>query len=292
MLEVERERIGFIGIGTMGAPVVGHLLAKGYAVTVYARRPEVSALAIAQGARLAASPEQLAAESDVVFTMVTATADVEQVLFGADGVAAGLRSGSLLIDMSTIAPQATRAFAERLAAQGVQMLDAPVSGGPEGARLATLTVMVGGVEAALVRARPLLSAFATQVFYMGPSGAGQVTKACHQLLLLITAEGVAESLALATKAGVDPGKVREVMLNAMASSRVLDRFGALMAARMFKQGIPAKLYKKDLQIVCEFADSIGASLPAGDVVRTNVGKVMDAGRGDEDLSVLITALEQ
>lgn len=295
MAEVAREqaqqRIGFIGVGTMGSPVVGHLLDKGYLVTVFARRPEAVAPLVARGARAASSPRAVAEASDVVFTMVTGTSDVEQVVFGPDGVAAGLRPGGLLIDMSTIAPEATRAFATRLATQGVDLLDAPVSGGPEGASKGTLSIMAGGTGQALERAKPILAAFSTSVFHMGPSGAGQVTKACHQLLLLITAEGVAESLSLAAKAGVDPGKVREVMLTAMASSRVLDRFGALMAARTFAPGIPARIYKKDLQIVRDLADAVGAALPAGDVVRANVGKVLDAGRGDEDLSVLITTLD-
>ena len=291
MAEVAVERIGFIGVGTMGSPVVGHLLDRGYPVTVFARRPDAAAPLVARGAHSAGSPRAVAAASDVVFTMVTGTSDVEQVVFGPDGVAEGLRPGGLLIDMSTIAPEATRAFAVRLAAQGVALLDAPVSGGPEGARKGTLSIMAGGAEQALDRARPILAAFSTSVFHMGPSGAGQVTKACHQLLLLITAEGVAESLSLAAKAGVDPGKVREVMLTAMASSRVLDRFGALMAARTFAPGIPARIYKKDLQIVRDLADAVGAALPAGDVVRANVRKVLDAGRGDEDLSVLITTLD-
>ena len=246
---------------------------------------------IAFGTDYTGTPRAVAEASDVVFTMVTATSDVEQVVFGPDGVAAGLRPGGLLIDMSTIAPEATRGFSRRLEAQGVDLLDAPVSGGPEGASKGTLSIMAGGTGQALARARPILAAFSTSVFHMGPSGAGQVTKACHQLLLLITAEGVAESLSLAAKAGVDPGKVREVMLTAMASSRVLERFGALMAARTFAPGIPARIYKKDLQIVRDLADAVGAALPAGDVVRANVGKVLDAGRGDEDLSVLITTLD-
>lgn len=285
------ERIGFIGVGNMGAPVVGHLLAKGFPVTVFARRPEAAAPLVAAGAVAAGSPRAVAEASDVVFTMVTGTSDVEQVVFGPDGVAAGLRAGGLLIDMSTIAPGGTRDFAARLAAQGADWLDAPVSGGPEGARKGTLSIMVGGTTQALERARPILAAFSTAVFHLGPSGAGQVTKACHQLLLLVTAEGVAESLSLAARAGVDPGKVREVMLTAMASSRVLDRFGALMAAREFTPGIPAAIYRKDLQIVRELADTVGAALPAGDVVRANIGKVLDAGRGGEDLSVIITTLD-
>jgi 2-hydroxy-3-oxopropionate reductase len=206
-------------------------------------------------------------------------------------VTAGLRSGGLVVDLSTIDPEATRGMSTRLAERGIAMLDAPVSGGPEGATQGTLTIMAGGAAATLDRARPVLDAFSARIFHMGDAGSGQVTKACHQLLLLITAEGVAESLALAAKAGVNPGAVREVMLQAMASSRVLDRFGGSMAARNFTPGIPARLYRKDLQIVREFADRVGAALPAGDVVRANIGKVLDAGRGEEDLAVLITALE-
>jgi len=286
-----RERVGFIGLGSMGAPLVGHLLARGFSVTVFARRPDAAAPLVSLGATAVASPREVATASSVVCTMVTATADVEQVIFGPDGVAGGLRAGGLVIDLSTIDPDATRRFSTRLAAQGVEMLDAPVSGGPDGARQGALTIMAGGAVTTLERARPVLQAFSARIFHMGEAGAGQVTKACHQLLLLITAEGVAESLALAAKAGVSPAAVRDVMLQAMASSRVLDRFGGAMATRNFAPGIPAKLYRKDLQIVREFADRVGAALPAGDVVRANIGRVLDAGRGDEDLAVLITALE-
>lgn len=286
-----RERVGFIGLGSMGAPLVGHLLAKGFPVTVYARRAEAAAPLVALGAAAVATPREVGAASDVVFTMVTATADVEQVLFGEGGVAEGLRPGSLVVDLSTIDPEGARGLARRLAERGVAFVDAPVSGGPDGAKQGTLTVMAGGDAAALARVRPVLDAFSARVFHMGASGAGQVTKACHQLLLLITTEGVAESLSLAAKAGVDPAAVREVMLQAMASSRALDRFGGAMAARNFEPGIPAKLYRKDAQIIHEFATRVGASLPAGDVVRANIARVLDAGRGDRDLSVLITALE-
>lgn len=286
-----RQRVGFIGLGSMGGPLAGHLLAHGFPVTVYARRPEAAAGLVAAGATAVASPREVGAGADVVCTMVTGTADVEQVLFGPDGVAAGLRPGGLVIDLSTIDPEATREFATRLASRGIAMLDAPVSGGPEGARQGTLTIMAGGPAETLEAARPVLEAFSARIFHMGGAGAGQVTKACHQLLLLITAEGVAESLALASKAGVDPGAVREVMLQAMASSRVLDRFGGNMAARNFTPGIPARLYRKDLQIVREFADRVGAVLPGGDVVRANIAKLLEAGRGDEDLAVLITTLE-
>jgi 2-hydroxy-3-oxopropionate reductase len=286
-----RERVGFIGLGSMGAPLAGHLLAKGWPVTLFARRPEVAAPLVALGATAVATPREVGAASDVVCTMVTATADVEQVLLGPDGVVEGLRPGGLVVDLSTIDPDGARRLARRLAEGGIGMVDAPVSGGPEGARQGSLTVMAGGDPAAVARARRVLECFSARLFHMGASGAGQVTKACHQLLLLITTEGVAESLALAAKGGVDPGAVRDVMLQAMASSRVLDRFGGSMAARNFEPGIPAKLYRKDAQIVHEFAARVGASLPAGEVVRANIARVLEAGRGEQDLSVLITALE-
>lgn len=286
-----RERIGFIGLGTMGAPAAGHLLKAGYPVTVYARRPEAAAALREAGAAVVTTPREVGAAADIVFTMVTDTADVEQVLFGPDGIAQGLASGGLIVDMSTIAPSAPPRFAERLASQGLAFVDAPVSGGPEGARQGQLTVMAGGTEADVARATPPLSAFSARVIHMGATGAGQTTKACHQLLLLVTAEGVAESLALAARAGVEPGKVREVMLNAMASSRVLDRFGGQMAARQFEPGIPAKLYEKDIAIVRAFAAQVGARVPAGEVVSAQIARLVETGRAGEDLSVIITALE-
>jgi len=285
------ERIGFIGVGTMGAPIVGHLLAHGRTVTAYARRPEALAPVVARGARPADSPAAVAAVSDIVFTMVTATTDVEQVLFAGEGIASGARSGVLVVDMSTIAPDAAREFAARLDRGQVSMLDAPVSGGPDGAKQGTLTVMAGGPAEAFQRARPHLECFASNLFHLGPNGAGQVTKACHQLLLLITAEGAAEALALAARGGVDPEQVRQVLMTGVASSRVLDRFGRRMAAREFSDGISVRLYRKDLQIVLDAARSLGASTPAGTLTMTRLRRLMEEGRGTDDLSALITVVE-
>lgn len=286
-----RERIGFVGLGSMGAPLAGHLLMAGYPLTVFARRPGAAAALVADGARQVPTLRELGERSDLVFTMVTDTADVEAVLFGDEGIAAGMADGGLVVDLSTIAPSAPARLAARLAGRGIGFLDAPVSGGPEGARNGALTIMAGGAADALARATPALSTFSARILHMGPSGAGQATKACHQLLLLITADGVAEALALAAKAGVNPGQVREVMLNAMASSRVLDRFGGQMAARNFTPGIPAKLYQKDIAIVRAFAREVGAPLPAGEVVEAQINRLVASGRADEDLSVLITTLE-
>ncbi len=285
-------RIGFIGLGTMGLPMAQHLMRAGHSLGAYARRAEALAPLTATGATAFATPGELAAASDVVITMVTATPDVDQVLFASRGVMTGAHRGLLVIDMSTIAPPAAIAFAARLRDAGVAMLDAPVSGGPAGARDAKLTIMAGGSADAFERARPLFESLGTNIFHVGDNGAGQITKACHQLLLLVTAEGVAEALSLAGAAGVDPGLVRQVMMTGIASSRVLDLFGGRMAARQFEPGISVRLYRKDLQIVRDLATSAGVSTPAGEGVAANVQKLVSEGLEREDLAALIKVLEQ
>jgi 2-hydroxy-3-oxopropionate reductase len=284
-------KVGFIGLGTMGRPIAQHLMRKGHSATVFARRPEVLVPLVAEGASTSPTPAGVAEASEVVFTMVTATHDVEQVLFGPHGILEGAHSGLLVVDMTTIAPRAAMNFAPTLAAAGVDLLDAPVSGGPEGARNGTLSVMVGGTPEAFARAKPLLECFGKTILHMGASGAGQATKACHQLLLLITAEGVAEALLLAQRSGVDPALARQAMLAGIASSRVLDRFGERMATRNFDNGISLRLYKKDLQIALDFARSAGAALPAGELTMAHIQRLVDKGLADADLSALITALE-
>jgi 2-hydroxy-3-oxopropionate reductase len=285
-------KVGFIGLGAMGRPVAQHLIRHGHELTIFARQAEVRDALVAAGARAAASPAEVAGASDVVFTMVTATSDVEQVLFGPGGLAEGARRGLLVVDMTTIAPRAAREFAQRLAAQHVDMVDAPVSGGPDGAKNGALTIMAGGTREAFAKAQPLFECFGKTIVHVGASGAGQVTKACHQLLLLVTAEGVAEALTLAVRNGVDAAIAREVMLAGIASSRVLDRFGDRMAARAFTDGISIRLYKKDLGIVLDLAREAGISLPAAELTMDNIRRLFDRGRADDDLSVLITALDE
>lgn len=275
----------------MGRPVAQHLMQRGHAMSVFARRAEAAAPLVAAGAEVRRTAADLAANCEVVFTMVTATPDVEHVLFGPHGVADGAQKGLLVIDMSTIAPLAAADFAGRLASRGVDMLDAPVSGGPEGARNGVLTVMVGGTVSAFERAHPLFECFGATILHMGQWGAGQATKACHQLLLLVTAEGVAEALALARRNGVDPALARQAMMAGIASSRVLDRFGGRMATRDFADGISLRLYRKDLQIVLDFARAAGAGTPAGELTMGHIQRLIDEGKGDLDLSALITALE-
>ena len=283
--------IGFIGLGTMGRPVALHLMRRGHSMGVCARRTATLEPLLAEGAAGHSSPSDLASHSDVVFTMVTATADVEEVLFAPTGVAAGGRPGLMVIDMSTIAPAAAREFASRLAKKEIELIDAPVSGGPDGARNGTLTIMAGGSLEAFTRARPLFECFGTTILHMGGSGAGQTTKACHQLLLLITAEGAAEALTLASRNGVDPVLAQQAMMSGIASSRVLDRFGARMAARQFADGIPARLYDKDLKIALDLARASGLDLPAGELTMEHIRRLTDSGLGDADLSALITVIE-
>ncbi len=275
----------------MGRPMAANLLRGGHALKVYARRAASCEPLVDQGAAVAATPAELAAGCDAVFTMVTGTADVEAVLLGADGVVHGARPGTVVIDASTIDPAATRTMAAALAERGIDMLDAPVSGGPQGARDGTLSIMVGGQADVLARVRPLLDCLGAAVRHMGGHGAGQATKACNQLLLLVTAQGVAEALTLARRAGLDPGQVRAALLAGMASSRVLDFFGERMARRDFDGGIESRLYHKDLDIALQLAHDLGVALPAGALTMQLVNGLHGQGRGRDDLSALVTLVE-
>lgn len=285
-------QLGFIGLGTMGRLMAHHLMAGGHSMAFFARRPETGQSLTSVGAAACATPAAVAERSDVVFTMVTGTADVEQVVLGDNGIIRGAHSGSLVIDMSTIDPTATRSMATALAARGIDMLDAPVSGGPQGAQAATLTIMVGGPAAALVRARPLFQLLGSTVIHLGGNGAGQTTKACHQLALLVTAQGVAEALALAGCCGLNLERVRQVMLGGVASSRVLELFGARMASRDFKAGIESRLYHKDLDIALSLGHDCGVALPAAALTMQHVNALIGSERGHEDLSALITLVEK
>lgn len=285
-------QIGFIGLGVMGRPLALHLVRAGYSVRVYARRPEAAAPLVEAGAARSATAAELASQSDVVITMVTATSDVEEVLLGTNGVLGGAQPGTIVIDMSTIAPQATRRMAERLAARQVRMLDAPVTGGPAGAESATLTIMVGGDAAVLEEVRPILERLGRQIVHMGGHGAGQIAKACNQLALLVNAEGVAEALALGARYGLDPRRLREALLGGIASSRVLDVFGARMAERQFTPGMATRLYDKDLGIVLDLAREAGQPLPAASVVRRHLDRMMADGKAHQDLAALIEIVER
>ena len=284
-------KLGFIGLGVMGRPMALHLMKHGHEMGVYSRRDQSAAPLVEAGAQRYESPAALAAASEVVFSMVTTSSDVEAIALGDNGIIAGARAGTVLVDMETISPAVARTVAAKLAEKGIDMLDAPVSGGPAGAEQATLSIMAGGEARVFERVKPLFECLGKTIVHMGGHGAGQTTKACNQLALLVTAQGTAEALTLARRNGLDPGKVREVLLGGIASSRVLDLFGKRMAERDFAAGIEARLYHKDLDIVLGLAHGLGQGLPAAAVVMQSINALMGRGGGGEDLSSLIKVVE-
>ena len=287
------ERVGFIGLGIMGAPMARRLLAAGFPLTVHSRSPGPVDALVESGAESATSPAELAGVSDVVVTMLPDTPDVDHVMLGGDGVVAGAPAGSLVIDMSTIDPGPTRAIAEQLATRDVEMLDAPVSGGERGAIDGTLSIMVGGSEGAFARAMPILQAMGKNIVYVGPSGAGQITKACNQLVVAATIEAVAEALVLAERSGVDAAKVREALLGGFAGSKILEVHGQRMLDRAFEPGFRARLHRKDARIVLDAAQAAGSPIPAFQVVAAQLDRLVDgADRGDLDHSALFTLLDE
>lgn len=284
-------KVGFIGLGAMGRPMALNLMKHGHEMGVYGRRAATLAPLVDAGARRYETPAALAAACDVVFTAVTASQDVEAVVLGGDGVIHGGRTGLVLIDMETIAPATARHVAAALAERGMDMLDAPVSGGPAGAQQATLSIMVGGKREVYERMLPLFQALGKTVVYMGGHGAGQTTKACNQLALLVNAMGTAEALVLAARSGLDPAKVREVMLGGVAGSRVLELFGKRMVERDFSAGIEARLYYKDLHIALELVHELGMAAPAASVAMQHVNALIGRGEGSNDLSALLRVVE-
>lgn len=276
----------------MGRHMALHLIKGGHRMGVWARRAGSAAPLVAAGATSHDTPAALAAASDVVFTMVTASSDFEQVVLGEQGIVHGAKPGSVVVDMETISPAVARAVALRLAEKGIDMIDAPVSGGPMGAEQATLSIMAGGKLAVFERVKPLFECMGKTVTRVGDSGAGQITKACNQLALLVAAQGVAEALHLAGRLGADPAKVREVMMGGVAASRVMDLFGKRMVERNFDNGIDTRLYHKDLGIVLDLAHDAGVASPGGAAVMQQINALMGQDRGREDLAALITVLEQ
>jgi 2-hydroxy-3-oxopropionate reductase len=284
--------VGFIGLGAMGGPMALNLMKHGHALAVYARRADAAKPLAETGARVCGTPAELAAISEVVFTMVTASKDFEDVVMGDAGIARGAAPGTVVVDMETISPAVARDVAMRLKEQGIEMLDAPVSGGPAGAQQGTLSIMVGGEPAVFERVKPLFACLGKTILHMGPCGAGQMTKACNQLALLVATQGAAEALTLARRCGLDPGRVREVLLAGLASSRVLEVFGSRMVSRDFSAGIETRLYHKDLAIVLGVAHELGQALPAGAVVMQHVNGAIGAGDGTSDLSAILKVLER
>lgn len=285
-------KVGFIGLGVMGRPMALHLLEAGHELSVYARRAEAAQPLVDAGAKACASPAGVAAASEVVFTMVTAGADVEQVALGEDGIVHGAKPGTVLVDMGTIPPGTARRVAAKLAAKGIETIDAPVSGGEAGARNATLAIMAGGKAEVLERVRPLLERLGKTIVHIGPSGAGQVAKACNQMIMVACIEAVAEALLLARQSGADPEKVRQALAGGSAGSRVLDVFGARMTAHDFKAGVEARLHHKDFGILMNEAATLGAPLPIAVQVWQQLNALMAQGWGREDTSALLRVLER
>jgi 2-hydroxy-3-oxopropionate reductase len=280
------ERIGFIGLGIMGRPMAGHLVDAGNAVTVWNRtRNKMSAL-VERGAAAGESPREVAARSDITITMVADTPDVLDVILGSEGVIHGVRRGSIVVDMSTISPAATREIAQKLSERGAEMLDAPVSGGEKGAIDAALSIMVGGKPEVFERVLPVFQKLGKAIVHLGEIGAGQVTKACNQLVLSLTLLGVAEALTLARKSGVDPAKVRAALLGGFAQSRVLELHGQRMLDQNFEPGFRTRLYHKDMGIVMETGRSAGMPLVGGALAAQLYQVAMNQGFGEKDYSVL------
>lgn len=286
------ERVGFIGLGIMGKPMAQNLLSAGYPLTVHSRSTGPVDEMVAAGATRGASPQHVAGASDVIITMLPDTQDVESVLFGGEGLASGAAAGSLVIDMSTIDPGPARAFAARLAERSVAMVDAPVSGGEKGAIEGTLSIMIGGAEADVARAKPLFDVLGSTIVHVGGNGAGQVCKACNQLVVGATIEAVAEALSLAERSGVDPAKVREALLGGFAGSKILEVHGQRMLDRTYEPGFRARLHAKDAGIVLKAAADSGAPVPSFQVVAAQFAKLVEAGGGELDHSALRTLLDE
>ena len=286
------ERIGFCGLGTMGQYMAANLRKAGFEVTVWNRTPGKAGDLVALGCREAATPADVGRSADIVVTCVSDTPDVEAVLFGPQGVASGLAAGGMVIDCSTISPDATRTFAARLAQQGAGWVDAPVSGGSEGAKNGTLTVMVGGSDADVERARPVLSAMGKTITHFGPAGSGQAVKAVNQVVISGVYLAVAEGMVLSMKAGLDPQAVVAALGGGVAGSWILANRSAKMVNNVYPLGFKTSLHLKDLGIALDMARTLGASLPVTSLAAQLEAGLVARGYGDEDMSNLARPIRQ
>lgn len=282
--------IGFIGLGVMGQPMAGHLIAAGHSVQLH-RVKERSRALVEMGGQVADSPKAVAEASDIVILMVPDTPDVETLLFGKEGVAEGLRAGKTVIDMSSISPVATRDFAARIAALDCAYLDAPVSGGEAGAKAASLSIMVGGAQEDFDRMLPVLEAMGKNITLVGGVGDGQTAKVANQIVVALTIGAVSEGLLFASKAGADPAKVRAALMGGLASSKILEMHGQRMIDRSFAPGFRISLHQKDINNALDAARSLNMSLPSTALARELFNACAAHGHGEQDHSALIRALE-
>jgi 2-hydroxy-3-oxopropionate reductase len=284
------QKLGFIGLGIMGAPMALHLIKAGHALFVHTRsklHPQIAESSATQ----CSSAKDVAERADVIFTMLPDTPDVEAVLFGKEGVAAGLSKGKTVVDMSSISPIETKAFAKKINDLGCDYLDAPVSGGEVGAKAASLTIMVGGPEASFERIKPLFELMGKNITLVGGNGDGQTTKVANQIIVALNIAAVGEALVFASKAGADPAKVRQALMGGFASSRILEVHGERMIKRTFNPGFRIGLHQKDLSLALAGARALGVALPQ----TAGAAQLMQAcaanGMQDLDHSALVRALE-
>jgi 2-hydroxy-3-oxopropionate reductase len=284
--------LGFVGLGIMGKPMAEHLLAGGHTLHVYNLLPEPMQELAKKGAVACSSCKEVASNSDIIIVMVPDTPDVETVLFSKDGLCGGLKKGSIVVDMSSISPIATKEYAHRLCKLGVKMLDAPVSGGQVGAEQATLSIMVGGDKNVFDKVKPILELMGKKITHVGGNGDGQTCKVANQIVVAGTLQTISEALLFAAKAGADPARVREALLGGFAQSRILELHGERIIKRNFKPGFRIKLQQKDLNNALQSARSLGLSLPATALAQELYNSVSAHDGADLDHSALVLALEQ
>jgi len=291
-LAEKKKRIGFIGLGVMGRPMALNLLKAGYPMVVWNRTRSKMKSLLEAGAEGADSPREVAEKSDVVITMVTDSPDVEEVILGPNGVIHGAHPGLVVIDMSTISPTVTRRIAQKLAEKGVKMLDAPVSGGDIGAKKGTLSIMVGGPKETFEECLPIFKVLGKKITYMGPSGMGQTTKLCNQVICALNIQAVCEGLMLGAAAGLDLKKLLEVVTAGAAGSWMLSNLGPKMIERDFRPGFKISHQQKDLRLVLSFASELKLPLPGTALVQQMLRSVEAEGLGDEGTQAAIVAMEK
>ena len=285
------QKVGFIGLGVMGKPMSSQLLRAGYPVTVFDIRQDAVDELVKAGARKAATAREVAESSEAVITMLPGDGEVKDVVLGREGVMDGMRKGGIVVDMSTISPQTVQTLARELETVGVDMLDAPVSGGQEGAKEASLSIMVGGKEGIFEQMKSVFEKLGKNISYIGDHGAGQVAKACNQIIVALTIEAVAEALIFAKKTGFDPERVRQALLGGYAQSRVLEVHGKRMTDRNFVPGGKVRSHKKDIEIVMAVARELGICLPGTALASHLWNAVVAQGGIDWDHSSMVKVLE-
>ena len=286
------EKIGFIGLGIMGRPMALNLRKAGYALWVHARRANLMEPLLRAGAVICSSPQAVAEQTETIITIVADTPDVEEVILGNKGIIHGAKAGSLVIDMSSIAALTTRRIAAALAEKGIEMLDAPVSGGDQGAMAGTLAIMVGGKAAQFERALPLFKILGEHIVHIGDHGAGQIAKTCNQIIISQTLAAIGEAFILAKAAGVDPTKVRTALLGGFAGSRILEVHGQRMLERNFQPGFKTKLHHKDIKIALQTAHELGVAIPGTALAAQYLNVLMGTEQGELDSSAMVMAQEQ